>query len=113
MKFPKDFPRKGELYYVSAAESTGSEIRGNRHAVIVSSDKLNKNSGVVMVVYVTTKNKSASRFHVDISTKQTHRVALCEQVFTVDKSRLCEYKGCIAPFHQENIDEALAYTLSL
>ena len=68
MIFKDEYPRRGEIYYVKETESTGSEIRGNRHAVIVSNDKQNKSSGVVLVVYITTRNKSASRFHVDIST---------------------------------------------
>lgn len=114
MQFPHEYPRKGEIYYVKeGGGATGSEMWANRHAVVVSKDKLNKKSGVVMVAYITTKNKSASRFHIDVSTKNTHRVVLCEQVVSVDKSRLTEYKGSLEQYHIDNINHALAYTLDI
>lgn len=111
--FPNSYPHKGDIYYIRGGYATGSEIKANRHAVIISNDNLNENSSVVMVAFITTKNKSASRFHIDISTKNTHRVVLCEQIFTVDKSRLVEYKGSVAPHHIENINKAVSYTLAI
>lgn len=111
--FPNEYPHKGEIYFVKGGLATGSEIRANRHAIIVSNDSLNKNSGVVLVAFITTRNKSASRFHVDVSTRNTHRVALCEQIVSVDKSRLAEYKGCVAKHHLDNINHAMAYTLGI
>lgn len=112
MQFPNQFPRRGEIYYVKdCCGATGSEMWANRHAVVISNDKLNKNSGVVMIAFITTKNKSASRFHIDVSTKNTHRVVLCEQIVTVDKSRLVEYKGYLAKHHLDSINHAIGYTL--
>jgi len=114
--YPNGFPHRGEIYYITDSSTSvpvGSEIRSKRHAVIVSNDDMNKKSNVVLVVYITTKNKSASRFHVDLSTRNTHRVALCEQVTAVDKSRIKEYKGHTAPHHIENINRAVSYVLDL
>lgn len=113
--YPNGFPRRGEIYYIADGPTApvGSEIRPKRHAVIISNDDINRKSNVVLVVYITTRNKSASRFHVDLSTKNTHRVALCEQVVAVDKSRIKEYKGRTAPHHIENINKAVSYVLDL
>ena len=57
--------------------------------------------------------KTQKIMHVDISTQSINRIALCEQVTPVDKSRLIEYKGFI-PMHQmREINKAIQYSLDL
>lgn len=109
------YPRRGEVYYVEKGNtsSTGSEIWSNRHAVIVSSNHVNKLSNVVEVVYITTRFKSDRLTHVDISTDRTHRIALCEQIVPIDKSRIVEYKGKLSEDQMLRIDKGIAWTLNL
>ncbi len=114
--FPNNkYPRRGEIYYVSKGNSlsTGSETWSNRHAIIVSANHINKFNNVVQVVYITTQGKSNIPTHVDISTKRTHRIAICEQITAVDKSRIVEYKGCLSPYQLQKIDEAMLFDLGL
>lgn len=110
-----NYPRRGEIYYIRKGNSTstGSETWSNRHAVIVSADYINKNSDVVQVVYITTQNKNDMTTHVDISTAHINRIALCEQIIAVDKSRIVEYKGYLSPAEMNKIDKALAWNLNL
>lgn len=109
------YPRRGEIYYIKKGNSisTGSETWSNRHAIIVSSNHMNKYSNVVQVVYITTQDKSEQPTHVDISTKKLNRVALCEQITPIDKSRIVEYKGCLSRAQMQQIDNALAWNLNL
>lgn len=109
------YPRRGEIYYIKKGNttSTGSETWSNRHAVIVSANHINKFSNVVQVVYITTQPKSNSPTHVDISTTKTKRIALCEQIVAVDKSRIIEYKGHLSEKQMSQIDKSLAWNLNL
>lgn len=115
--FPNNkYPRRGEIYYIRKGNttSTGSEIWSNRHAVVVSANgSINKHSNVVQVIYITTQDKSDSPLHVDVSTKQTKRIALCEQIIPVDKTRIVEYKGKLSSDKMKEIDKALAWNLHL
>lgn len=110
----KKYPRRGEIYYVKKGNSTttGSEIWSNRHAVIVSNNNINRYSNVVQVVYITTQHKSKIPLHVDISTKRINRVALCEQIAPVDKSRIAEYKGHRSAAEMRKISKACAYNIN-
>ena len=109
------YPRRGEIYYIAKKNSltTGSEIWSNRHAVIVSSNRMNKYSQVVQVVYITTQDKDRTFTHVDISTKTINKTVLCEQVTPVDKSRIIEYKGCLTAKQMADIDKAISWNLGL
>ena len=111
----RKYPRRGEIYYIKKGNSisTGSETWSNRHAIIVSSDHMNKYSNVVQVVYITTQDKSEQPTHVDISTKKLNRVALCEQITPIDKSRIVEYKGNLSYKQMQKINDALAWNLNL
>jgi len=88
-------------------------MRSNRHAIIVSANGINKRSGVVQAVYITTRHKNDSMTHVDISTKYVNRIALCEQVTPIDKSRLVEYKGQLTKEQMNEIDKKIAWGLNL
>lgn len=115
------YPRRGDVYYVSSKNtgSTGSEQRSNRHAVIVSNNYANRKSSTVQIVYITTRNKLYHRTNVDISLPASdklpplHREAICNQVMTVDKSRLDERKGRLSPEQMTEIDNAIASNLGL
>lgn len=112
---PMPYPRRGEIYYVKKGNttSTGSETWSNRHAVIVSANHINKHSNVVQIVYITTQPKSESPTHVNISTATINRIALCEQIVAVDKTRIIEYKGHLSEKQMAKIDKALAWNLNL
>lgn len=109
------YPRRGEIYYIKQGDAapTGSEMWSDRHAIIVSSDNINKHSNVVQVVYITTRDKVDAPTHVDISTQNLRRIALCEQVTPIDKTRLVEYKGRLTDKQMKQIDKAIAWTLNL
>lgn len=109
------YPRKGEIYYIEKGNSTstGHETWSNRYAIIVSDNNTNKKDNVVQVVYITTEVKKKRPTHVDVSTTKKRRTAMCEQITTVDKSRIVSYKGYIRPERMLDIDRAVAYRLGL
>ena len=108
-----DFSR-GEVYYVypSYAE-VGSEQWSGRPAVVVSADVINRHSQCVEVVYLTTRPKSDYPTHVLINATGRPSTAICEQITSVDKSRLNDCYGRCTPKEMSQLDEALRVSLGL
>ena len=87
--------RRGDIFYIKNDDNAvGFEQKKTRPAIIVSNNANNRASGVVEIVYLTTSQK-----HRPLPTHIRVRgyvpsIALCEQVVTVDVSRLMERIGC-------------------
>ena len=79
--------KRGDIYFITGIEATGSEQGGERPAVIVSNDTGNKYAPVVEAVYLTTKRKTDIPTHVYISSAERPSIALCEQIVTVAEMR--------------------------
>ena len=88
-------PKRGEVYFIRipAGTTVAHEIRYSRPGVIVSADELNGDSHTVNVVFLST--------------------AACEQVSTVDVSRLGARICCLTEYEMESIDSALLHCLGL
>ena len=106
--------QRGEIYYVypSYAE-VGSEQWAGRPAVIVSNNTNNKCSQTVEICYMTTKPKMDLPTHVIVHATGKQSSVLCEQITTMDKSRLGDGGMCCNSKEMAQIDEALRLSLGL
>lgn len=104
---------RGDIYYVDAIDSVGSEQRGGRPAIVVSNDKCNQHSPVVEVVYLTTSPKTPLPTHVTVRSAPRVSTALCEQVHSVDTKRFGSYCGCCTQQELSAVDMALLISLGL
>lgn len=104
---------RGEIYYVTQKPTTGSEIATGRPAVIVSNQSINKNLNTIEVVFLTTKVKSLAPEHIIIKSSGAIATTICEQISTIDKSRLREYIGMCTPDEMKLIEKAMLYSLGL
>ena len=102
--------KRGEIYYIENDKAVGCEQRGIRPAVIVGNDVGNKYSPVLLVVYFTLQHKKALPTHVYV---RGHGTALCEQIFTIDKTRLLQKKGECTESDMERINKALRISLGM
>ena len=105
--------KRGKIYYISRTGSVGAEMKKNRPAVIVSNDDINKKLGVVEVVFLTTAQKSVVPEHVVIQSSGTSAITICEQITTIDKSKIREYIGECTEEEMKLIDKALLASLKL
>lgn len=104
--------KRGNIYHVAYGQvnSVGDEIWSDRPAIIISNDVSNKHSGVVTIVYLTTSKKKRLRpTHVPILSGESQALAMCEQIFSVDKTRIKEYIGTITDEEMANIESALLF----
>lgn len=91
--FPANAMRRGEIYWVDIPNAIGHELMKDRPAIIVSCDALNDNSPVVQVVYCSASPKKELPEHITIRSTEQISTALCENVYTVDKSRVGRFVG--------------------
>ena len=104
--------RRGDVYYINNNRGQrGNEIR--KSAVIVSADFLNKHSGDVVVVFLTSQPKKDMSTHVTIRTTGRVSEALCEQPTTVSVERLNNRIGSVTDREMQQIDIALQIALKL
>ena len=105
--------RRGDIFYVRNDNAIGFEQKGCRPAIIVSNNANNKSSGVVEIVYLTTgQRKRPLPTHIKVR-GYVPSIALCEQVVTVDISRLMERIGSCSYDEMEAVNHALAVSLGL
>ena len=107
---------RGEVYYVyPTGNEIGSEQHAGRPAIIVSNNQNNKNSSTLEIVYLTTREKKPMQTHVHINAagKLQESTALCEQIFTVDKTRMDEYIGVLCDKEMRDIEFGLMVSFGL
>lgn len=111
--------RKGDVWLVASDPenpSVGTEIWSNRPAVVVSADMLNRRAGFCQVVYLTNStSKRSGPTHVPVPSHDGRgdSLALCEQIHSVDCSRMRRKLGYIPGPQMRDIDSGLAMALSL
>lgn len=109
--------KQGQIYHVASSLDTkpvGAEIWPDRPAVIISNDVLNETSQVVSIVYLTrSSRKRVSPTHVPVMSDGKPAIAMCEQIQTVDKSRLRDCLGQVTPEEMGNLSLAISAALDL
>ena len=103
--------RRGEMYYVSGAQTENS-MSANRPAIIISNDAGNRFGNEVIVVWLTRKIKKPLPTHVLVKTDNVC-TALCEHIETVAKSRVENYIGMLTEREMRALDEALSAAIGL
>lgn len=104
---------RGNIFYISRTDITGSEQEAGRPAIVVSNDMNNQYSATVEVVYLTTQPKTDLPTHVTINSTSRPSTALCEQVCTVAISRIGDYVGNVTENEMKQINTALLISLDL
>ena len=106
-------PMRGEIYFVSRGATTGSEQQAGRPAIVVSNEMCNIHSPTVEMVYLTSQPKADLPTHVTIRSTTKQSTALCEQIMTIDASRLQEYIATCTAQEMALIDAALMISLGI
>lgn len=105
--------RRGEIYFFDKGPKVGVEQQGGRPGIIVSNNLCNKHSEFVEVVYTTCQPKTELPTHIAINSTPKPCIALCEQVHTLSKKKICCYYGEITAEEECEINKALAINLAL
>ena len=105
---------RGEVYWICLDDSIGGEERTGRPAVVISTNGLNRQNDTVTVAYMSTTGFAAATRPSVINPQTNKRIrVLCEQLRTLDKSRLNKYMYTITEDEMIRVEGALACTLGL
>ncbi len=110
--------RRGDIYYVQFGNtSTGSEQHGDRPAVIIQNDVGNTYAPTLIVVPLTsnTEKKVTQPTHCLLENEglSMSSMALAEQIFTIDKSRVKRFVGHLTSEEMGRVDDAVKISLAL
>ena len=108
--------RRGDIYRADLDPVLGSEQGGVRPVLIVQNDLGNLTSPTVIVAPLTSRSKKKTlRTHVTVDPPEgglsRPSQVLCEQVRTLEKSRLSLYLGRLSADTLRRVDEALEQAL--
>lgn len=108
--------RRGDIYRADLDPVLGSEQGGVRPVLIVQNDLGNLTSPTVIIAPLTSRSKKKTlRTHVTVDPPEgglsRPSQVLCEQVRTLEKSRLSLYLGRLSADTLRRVDEALEQAL--
>lgn len=105
--------KRGDIYFADLDPVIGSEQGGKRPVLLIQNNLGNRFSPTVIILPLTSRTgKKALRTHVPVSPPQggitKPSLILCEQVRTVEKSRLMHRLGTLPPEKMALVERALA-----
>jgi mRNA interferase MazF len=109
--------RRGEIYFADLSDAAlGSEQSGFRPVLCIQNDCGNHYSPTTVVAAITSKPKKKMPTHIMLPAfrrMEIPSVVLCEQIRTIDKSRLRIYVGTLDEISMKGIDRALAVSVGI
>ena len=110
--------KRGEIYMAALDPVVGSEQGGCRPVLIVQNDRGNRYSPTVIVVPLTSsEHKPGLPTHVSLPQGagglKKPSVVLCEQVRTLEKTRLTRYMGSLDAENLREVERALSVSLDM
>ena len=110
--------RRGDIFYADLSPVVGSEQGGIRPVLIIQNDMGNRHSPTVIAAAITSQmNKAKLPTHIELIGQDCgltrDSVVLLEQIRTLDKRRLRERMGRLAPEMMAQVDGAIAVSFGL
>ena len=112
-------PRRGEIWDVNWSPGRGAEQKGVRPALIIQNDRGNASlSYPLTIVASMSRTERELPLHVRIIPSEENGLTdatdvKCEQVMTIEKSRLLRRRGYISTDELSRVDTALKLSLNL
>jgi mRNA interferase MazF len=104
---------RGDVYWVDLNPTTGSEMNKLRPCVLVGATPINQVRHTVVVVPLSTSAKARPPITIAISCLGKQVIAVCDQIRTVDKSRLKNSAGQLSAKDLNALDDGLRQVLAL
>ncbi|TMC89969.1 MAG: type II toxin-antitoxin system PemK/MazF family toxin [Chloroflexi bacterium] len=112
-------PRRGEIWDVNWSPGRGAEQKGTRPALIIQNDRGNASlSYPLTIVASMSRTERELPLHVRIAPSEENGLSdftdvKCEQIMTIEKSRLIRRRGSINSEELSRVDVALKLSLDL
>lgn len=112
-------PRRGEIWDVNWSPGRGAEQQGVRPALIIQNDRGNASSSYPLTIVASmSRTERELPLHVRIAPSEENGLTdytdvKCEQVMTIEKSRLLRKRGSINVEEMHRVEMALRLSLNL
>ena len=112
-------PRRGEIWDVNWSPGRGAEQKGTRPALIIQNDRGNTSLSYPLTIVVSmSRTEREIPLHVRITPSEENGLTdftdvKCEQVMTIEKSRLIRRRGVLTSEELNKVDVALKLSLDL
>ena len=112
-------PRRGEIWDVNWSPGRGAEQQGTRPALIIQNDRGNASPSYPLTIVASmSRTERELPLHVRIAPNaenglSDHTDVKCEQVMTIEKSRLLRRRGAISSDELARVDTALKLSLNI
>jgi mRNA interferase MazF len=116
---PPPSPRRGEIWDVNWSPGRGAEQKGIRPALIIQNDRGNASPTYPLTIVASmTRTERELPLHVRIAPTEENGLTdftdvKCEQVMTIEKSRLIRRRGSITSEELGKVDVGLKLSLDL
>lgn len=104
---------RGDIYWVNLDPATGSEINKLRPCVLVGATPINRARRTVVVVPLSTSVKARPPLTISVTCLGKQVTAICDQIRTVDKTRLKKLVETLSDKELTSLDDGLRQVLSL
>jgi len=104
---------RGDIYWVDLNPTVGSEIKKQRPCVLVGATAINQARHTVVVVPLSTSANARPPMTISVSCLGKQVTAICDQIRTVDKSRLRKMAGSLSEKDIIALDNGLRQILCL
>jgi mRNA interferase MazF len=116
---PAPNPRRGDIWDVDWSPGRGAEQQGIRPALVIQNDRGNASPSYPLTIVASmSRTERELPLHVRIAPNRGNGLTdntdvKCEQVMTIEKTRLVRRRGNITPEELARVDAALKLSLSL
>lgn len=104
---------RGDVYWTDLNPTRGSEINKKRPCVIVSATPINQARNTVVVIPLSTLAKPRPPIVITVECLGKQVSAVCDQIRTVDKTRLVQTAGHLSINDMDTLTDSLRQILSL
>ena len=108
--------RRGEVYWIDLPDKAGHELKGRHLGVVISNNRQNQFSPVIIALPLTSLKKGDKVYHFEVETfinNQEGKI-LIDQITTVDKvKRVGELVGKFDEKTMIKIERAICFILAL
>ena len=112
-------PRRGEIWDVNWSPGRGAEQQGTRPALVIQNDRGNASASYPLTIVASmSRTERELPLHVRITPTSENGLTdstdvKCEQVMTIEKSRLLRKRGSINNDELARVDHALRLSLNV
>lgn len=104
--------KRGDVVLVDLRGRRGFEQQGIRPCVVIQNDIGNKYANTTIIAPITTTNRNQMPTHVIIQLDE-ESVVICEQLVTVDESRLMSKLSRLSEKDMKEINKAIMISLGV